>query len=138
MCHNRFVDIPRILLTDQKPFWDKVISSSWYMIYQLHLSSGIRQGNSCNNLATRVIPLILSKSAVAGKFLKTLLPIFLRTLLSRYQWNHSLQSPLFFFPTMPKFRFLFVYRTILNKTQWLQNAGKMRCTRHTKYYEITW
>ena len=49
--------------------------------YQLHLSRSIRQGNYFNDLATRVIPFIVSKSAVGGIILKTLLSHFLEDLV---------------------------------------------------------
>ena len=73
------------------------------VIYQLHSSRGIRQGNYCNNLATRVIPYIFSKSAIGETILKTLLPHFswgpccLDTSNIRIYIHHK-----FFFPTMPK------------------------------------
>ena len=47
------------------------------VISQLHLSRGIRQGNYCNNLATRVTLFIVLKSAVREAILKTVLPQFL-------------------------------------------------------------
>ena len=47
------------------------------VICQLYLSRGVRKRNYCNNLATRLIPLIVSKSAVGETILKTLLPHFL-------------------------------------------------------------
>ena len=51
------------------------------VICQLHFSRDIRKRSYCNNLATRAIPLIVSKSAVGEKISKTLLPHFLSTLL---------------------------------------------------------
>ena len=73
MWHHHFGDITHILFTNQKPFSDKLTSSVNY-IYQLHLSRGMRQGNYCNNLATRVTPFIISKSAIGETVLKTILP----------------------------------------------------------------
>ena len=72
------------------------------IIYQLHSSKGIRQRNYCNNLATRVIPFIFSKSAIGGTILKTLLPHFLENPVVLIPIHHTLQSQQLFFRTMPK------------------------------------
>ena len=65
-----------------------------YHILQKMIANGYRQGNYCNNLATRLIPFfIVSKSLVGETVSNPSYHIFLRSPLPRYRWRHNVRSP---------------------------------------------